>query len=312
MKLSKVLKTTAVIAGTSYVSYKAIANKIFNTIFNNRSDISFIFDDKKEFVKRIHEEKKKAHEWLESIEYSDVSIKSFDGLRLQARKISVNNTNKYIILVHGWHGDGDSMLLRAKQFIELGFNCLVIDQRASGYSQGEYFTFGFKESIDLIQWAKYLEDTIKNVSICFYGISMGAATCLMTTRFTLPKCVKAIVEDCGFSSLDFTLSKFIENKFNIKYSKPVLTIIDNLIKEKLNFSLYDLNTLDCLENCKIPLLIIHGDKDEIVPFECSKLIYHGCKSSKKYWATKNRKHAESFFEKKYYLNIQKFLNENMQ
>jgi len=311
MKLSKVLKTSAIIAGASYLSYKAIANKAFDIIFNKSSNIEFVFDNFDEFQENIKEIKKKAYEWLETIDNEDVYINSFDGLNLHGKLLICNDTKNYIILVHGWHGDSDSMLLNAKHFIEKGFNCLVIDQRASGLSQGKYFTFGFKESLDLIQWSQYLINRINNISITYYGISLGASTCLMTNRYKLPNNVKCIIEDCGFSSLEYALSSFLKNKFNISYSKPILKILNKTMIDNIDISLEDLNPGECIKNCRIPLLIIHGNNDEIVPFDCSKIIYNNCSSTKKYWETKNRKHAESSLEKNYYNNIIKFINENI-
>ncbi|WP_431189473.1 hypothetical protein, partial [Escherichia coli] len=55
---------------------------------------------------------------------------------------------------------------------------------------------------DYVQWInKVLENNGKSQEIVLYGVSMGAATVMMTSGEKLPDNVKAIIEDCGYSSV---------------------------------------------------------------------------------------------------------------
>ena len=64
----------------------------------------------------------------------------------------------------------------AKPYLENNCNVLVIDQRAHGKSDGKINTVGFKESKDLLAWAKLLHDTYNNKQIIIHGTCIGGAT----------------------------------------------------------------------------------------------------------------------------------------
>ena len=71
--------------------------------------------------------------------------------------------------------------------------------RAAGLSEGKYLTMGVKESDDIVLWAKEIVQKDENAQIVLHGISMGAATVMMTTA-KHPQNVVAAVEDCGYTS----------------------------------------------------------------------------------------------------------------
>ena len=95
-------------------------------------------------------------DWYKASKLKKATIKSFDGLMLDGVEIINHDTNKFVILVHGYNTDRYVLLEQARIFGELGYNSLLIDQRGWGNSEGEYTSFGFKESLDLLKWIDYL------------------------------------------------------------------------------------------------------------------------------------------------------------
>ena len=146
---------------------------------------------------------------FEAFPYEEVSIISHDGLRLVGRYFHFSDDNRVEILFHGWRGNamrdgcGGAKIAR-----DVGYNLLVVDQRAHGDSDGNVITFGINEKYDCLAWANYAVERFgKDVVILLGGVSMGAATVLMASALPLPPNVKAITADCPYSSPEAIIRK---------------------------------------------------------------------------------------------------------
>lgn len=292
-------KKPAIIIGTtgaiSYASYKAVSNKLFNDAFVRRKKENIV--DQK-FI-----------EWFSTTVNEEVTVESFDGLKLYGYDIHNNDSNKYIIMLHGIGANSSYMYEYAKNFTEYSYNFLLIDQRAAGKSQGDYYTYGFKESFDLLIWINYLIKKYKDVKICLYGISMGAATVMMSLRNKLPDNVKCIVEDCGFSSAKEEFDHVLKTDYKISFTKIALQLLDIKMNEEFGFTFNDLNVKNCLDNNEVPILFIHGKKDELVPYEMSIRLYNHNKGIKKFYSIEDAAHTKARLDSDYYVNVNNFISE---
>ena len=297
MKHKKLVTAAGVTGGLSYLAYKKISSQLFTN--------AFVKVNREEIVEQ------KYLDWISSSNVMQVRITSFDGLKLNAYNVQNHNTNRYIILVHGIWSSKAFNYPRAYEFDRRGFNTLIIDQRASGDSEGEYYTYGQKESLDLLLWINYLISKDPNVQIALYGVSMGAATVMMASANDLPPNVKCIIEDCGFSSAEEEFDNFIKTEYKIQFSKPVLMMLENQLKKKLGMTFDDMSPKKALDNNEIPLLIIHGEEDKFVPFEMSKKLYNHNKGYKKYYPVPGVEHTEAVKDEKYFDVIVNFIQQFM-
>ena len=129
-----------------------------------------------------------------------VSITSRDGLRLSGQLYRFTDDARVEILFHGWRSSGVRDASGGAQIAKLvGYNLLVVDQRAHGDSEGNTITFGVKEKYDCIDWVHFVISRFgSDVKILLGGVSMGASTVLMASGLAeLPPQVKAITGDCG-------------------------------------------------------------------------------------------------------------------
>ena len=112
-----------------------------------------------------------------------VHIKSRDGLVLKGRlyKKQKNKPRAVVIAVHGFHSGGLRDMGRfADMYSRNGFDYLIISQRSHFDSEGEYLTFGAKESFDILDWADIVRKIYApDIPIILHGVSMGAATVLI-------------------------------------------------------------------------------------------------------------------------------------
>lgn len=226
-------------------------------------------------------------------------IKSFDGLKLAARflpcKDSEKNANKTIILFHGYRAAGGrDYCCAVKMYHDCGLNVLLVDQRSHGKSEGKLITFGVKESCDAVSWAEYVSHRFgADTPIFFSGLSMGASTVMMATGRNLPKNVRGVVADCGFTSPAEIISLVARKNFHIK-SVLLIRILDLMCRITANFSLYEMSTEEILKNSDIPILFIHGLEDGFVPCEMSIRSHKAAKAEKYIYLIEKATHGCSF------------------
>ena len=200
-----------------------------------------------------------------------VTITSYDGLTLSGRYYHCRDGAPLDI---GFHGYRSSPLVDfsggSELSLQLGHNLLLIDQRAHGKSQGRTICFGIKERLDLQKWVEYAVERFgKDVKIMLYGVSMGGATVLMASSLPLPQNVKGIVADCPYSNaMDVILETAKEMPIPQFLVKPFVTLGAKL------FGGFDINEIDAaqaVKDTKVPILIIHGDSDTLVPAGMSEV-----------------------------------------
>ncbi len=240
----------------------------------------------------------------------DIYTMSNDNLKLHGLFIKNKEIKKIFIVVHGYRSCSDKNLFASfPKYYDKGYNILLIDQRATGKSEGKYITMGIKESDDIICWLKYLNEEYKNCEIILSGISMGASTILMASnKIERNMNVKHIIADCGFISPYQEIKYFFKHFCHINGSIS-LFMINNWCRLFGKFNLKEDNTLSAISKCRIPILFIHGSNDEIVPPINTKMNYEHYKGKKELLIVNNAKHALSYFvdSKKYLEEIYKIL-----
>lgn len=203
--------------------------------------------------------------------YEPVTITSFDGCKLFARYYHVADDAPVQILFHGYKS---SSLLDCSGGTYLAVNCLhhnaiVVDQRSHGQSNGKVITFGIKERKDCLRWIEYAKERFGNdVPIILSGLSMGAATVLMACDLNLPANVKGIIADCPYSSPKEIIMKVGRDMhFPPRLMLPFVWLGGFLFGQ---FNLFESSALEAIKNSETPILILHGDCDELVPCEMAR------------------------------------------
>ena len=223
-----------------------------------------------------------------------VSITSFDGLTLRGKYYEYKKGAPLEMLFHGYQGNIERDLCGSVQrCFKLGRNALLIDQRGSGESDGHVISFGINERKDCLKWIDFvIEKFGKDVKIILGGVSMGASTVLMVAGEELPKNVVFAFGDCGYSSAKEIIQKVVkEMHLPPKLLYPFIKLGAKLFGK---FDLDETSPVEAMATCKIPILLIHGDQDDYVPFEMSQKIYDACKTPKRLIAVKDAGHGLSY------------------
>lgn len=208
-------------------------------------------------------------------------IKSFDGLTLSAKFYEFEKGAPIEIMFHGYRGSGERDLSGGiERCFKLKRSAFIVDQRASGESEGKIITFGIKERFDCLSWVNFVSNHFGDkVQIILTGISMGAATVLMVSNQGLPQNVKYILADCPYSTPSSIIKNVIADmKLPVKLLFPFVKLSAKIFG---GFNLEETSPLNSVENSKKPIILLHGDNDRYVPFNMSEQIYKTCSSVKK-------------------------------
>lgn len=255
---------------------------------------------------------KERKEWINTQKTEKLSITSFDGLKLCATFLPAKTqSNKFILAFHGYRSKGLNEFSAISYFYHnKGYNVLIVDDRAHGESEGKYIGFGCLDYKDCISWIKYIVNRFgEDIDIFLHGISMGASTVLMASGEDLPKCIKGIIADCGFTCPWDVFEHILKRDYHLP-PFPLLPATSSLCKFLAGYGFRERSTIDQVSKTDIPILFIHGEKDTFVPTYMSKQNYKACSSEKELLIIEGAGHAESYYSstKEYEEALNKFIN----
>lgn len=245
-----------------------------------------------------YQEVDRAEEELKKIPYEPVSLISIDGKKLKGRFYpGQEGVQDVFLAVHGCrnHGTREYSFL-SSYYRKAGVPFLLIDLRACGDSEGDYMTYGWKESEDLLLWISWLIGKCgESCRIFLHGISMGAGTVLMTGDKELPEQVAGVVADCGYTSACDEFAYQIKKCFHMPMAAPILFLTNLISKKKAGFDIRKAAPIEAVKTCKVPHLFIHGDKDDYVPYYMMDELYEACNARKWKVTVPGAVHARSYY-----------------
>ena len=248
--------------------------------------------------------------WLiKDSNYIDTYITSSDNLKLHAYEVkNENKTDKWAIVVHGYTSEGKLLSSKAKHLYNMGYNVLVPDLRSHGTSEGNYIGMGWHDRLDIIDWINYIVKNNPKSEIALHGTSMGSATVLMVSGEKLPSNVKAIVADCGYTSVYDEFSYQLKQLFNLP-AFPIMNFPDVVTHIRAGYCLNDASAINQVKKSTTPILYIHGDKDDFVPYYMMDELYNATNSEKEKLTIEGGEHANSDLvnPKLYWSTVNSFL-----
>ncbi len=253
--------------------------------------------------------------WVENQQYEKWLITSYDGLQLFGYYIpAAQPTSNTVILAHGYASRGKDMGIYAEFFYDkLGYNVLLPDARGHGMSEGDYIGFGWPERKDYLIWIEKVIDRVGEDShIALFGVSMGGATVMMVSGEELPIQVKAIIEDCGYSSASEELTYQLRKLYHLP-SFPFIPLTSLITDIRAGYNFYEASAVKQVEKSKLPILFIHGGNDTFVPTEMVYKVFNACKSDKEMLIVEGAGHGLSYTidPSTYEMKISHFLDRYM-
>ena len=116
------------------------------------------------------------------LNYTDVALYTQDKLTLRGWYVPSTN-HAAVILVHAFNGNRTGTIYHAALLARRGYGVLLYDQRATGESDGENLSWGWRDVADVSDAVRYLqtEKGVTPAQIGVYGCSTGAEIALAST-----------------------------------------------------------------------------------------------------------------------------------
>jgi hypothetical protein len=178
--------------------------------------------------------------------FEELNIKTKDNKLLNGILFKADSSKGLIFYLHGNAGSLDSWGSVAKTYTALGYDVFILDYRGYGKSEGSIN--GQSQLFQDIQTAydelkgKYPEDSIVIVG---YSIGTGLAAKIASTNNP-----RLLILQAPYYSL----------KDMMQHNYPIIPTF--ILK-------YKLETNEYIRNCKMPIVIFHGNEDEVIYFGSS-------------------------------------------
>ncbi len=204
-----------------------------------------------------------------------------DGTKLSSIFIRTDRRDSAatIFILHGIWDRKETNLPLANVFAQYGFNTILTDLRGHGDSEGEFFTYGYREKGDV---KAVLDDAISRFhlgeNIGLFGFSAGAAIGLQfLEKDTM---VDAAVIVSTFSDLNKIIPDYLQRITRLR--SPMLSdILINRAESIADFETDSVSPRKSAAKINIPILMIHGEKDRKIKLEYGKEVFEVLKSEHK-------------------------------
>lgn len=234
----------------------------------------------------------------------DVFFKTPDGLTLHGWFLKAGDEAKGTILV--LHGNAENVSTHINSVLWLvdeGFNVFMLDYRGYGRSEGSPTVEGVHVDAEAALETLLAMPGVDKDRVIVLGQSIGGAIAVYTVAHSPCKDrVKALVIDSAFSSYRLIAR---EKLGNVCITWP--------LQYPLSFAFNDdYSPLKWIKQVSpVPLLIIHGKQDRIVPLHHGKLLYDAATEPKELWQTSVPGHVYSFSDEKIRENLVRYLSSHL-
>ncbi len=197
------------------------------------------------------------------IDAKKVQIPVSDSVTLTAWWASKGEAPDILIWCHGNAGSINSRGEEFKRFVQSGFNVLLFDYRGYGESTGSPAVEGIFEDV-LAVYHFLLKNGVEWHTIIPYGRSLGSGPALHLAN----------QRDVAGLILVSPITSTLEMGQHAYPFLPIKLLLREIIDNRKELRKYN-----------GPLLVLHGSRDDVVPFDMGRKLFEGAKSRDKTFIT---------------------------
>ena len=199
--------------------------------------------------------------WYDPLEKTDYTVTSYDGYVLHAQFVkNPKKTTRYILISHGYTDNRFGALKYGRMYLEQGFNLIIYDLRGHGLNEPTFCTYSARERKDLLSMIQDSRARFPDAGLFgIHGESLGAATSIAVLEEKPP--IDFVIADCGFSDIAPVLKSGMKGMHLPAFLIDVASVC---AKIRFGFSFGDMRPIDSLKDNLVPILFIHGEKDNFI------------------------------------------------
>jgi len=220
------------------------------------------------------------------VDIEEVQIKTSDNINLLGwfHKKDLNKF-KTIVYFHGNAGKLENRIHKLNHFKDMDINFLIISWRGFSENSGKPTEQGlYKDGKSAIDWLKNMG--LDDKDIILYGESLGTGIAIEIAQ---NKNFAGLILETPFTSM-------IDAAKNVYPYIPVgLLLKDRYENDKK------------IKNINIPLLVMHGEEDQIIPYKMGKKIYEIANKPKYSYFTKYDNHMMKY-DKNLLIALKEFID----
>jgi hypothetical protein len=186
------------------------------------------------------------------VAYTAATVATEDGERLRVWHLPRGDARAQVVY---FHGNGGNLSLWADVLVALwreGFDVVGFDYRGYGVSTGRPTEQGLYRDVDAV--VQYVQSQARNARtpLIYWGRSLGTPMAAYAATRSAPD---GVVLEAGFPSARDVLR-----------DSPLLWALSFL-------STYRFATADWMQKVQAPALVLHGDRDSIIPYHLGTRLY---------------------------------------
>jgi uncharacterized protein len=216
-----------------------------------------------------------AGEWSvqRSLGAKDITLQAADGTRLHAWWISApaeSAGSPRLATLH-LHGNGGNIThrgLSAQTIVSAGSSVLLLDYRGYGKSEGKPSEKGlYLDAVTAYDWIAAHGYTPHEIVIHGESLGTAVATWLATNRPSAGVILEA----------PFTSAKAVAGRV-VPFVGPMFV--------------HGYDSMKRITDIHVPLLIIHGDRDEVIAYEFGQELFRAANEPKSFWTIAGATHND--------------------
>lgn len=219
----------------------------------------------------------------DDLDYEDVTFLSRDGTSLTGWFIPATYESRGTV-IH-FHGNAQNMTshYRAVSWIaDEGFNLFVFDYRGYGKSDGTPSRKGvYEDCIAAITYVQAREDLDPH-KIIILGQSLGAANAISVVGRERFRGILGVVADSPFASYETIAGDHVAASSGNSARLLSTAVVDD-----------SYSPIDVVDRLGVPLIVIHGTADRVVPYRHGKALFDKAEEPKQMWTIRGGQHTDA-------------------